>query len=196
VLQVPGIVTAPFRVLGIDPGSRVSGFGVVEARGNQLLHLAHGVLRVPGDLPLELRLAELFHGLCQALARWSPDAVAVEGVFAFRNARSALVLGHARGVALLAAAQGGRPVFEYAPAAVKRAVGAGGAASKEAVARQIRAFLGLVGPLRPDATDALAVAVCHLHRSRVVALLPERPRARRRPVSWPRLSRAVYGAPR
>jgi crossover junction endodeoxyribonuclease RuvC len=189
-------VSPPFRVLGVDPGSRFTGFGVVEARGSQLHHLAHGVLRVPGELALELRLAELFHGLCEVLARWTPDAVAVEGVFACRNARSALVLGHARGVALLAAAQGGRPVFEYAPAAVKRAVGAGGAASKEAVAKQMRLFLGLAGVLRSDATDALAVAVCHLHRARVVALLPERPRARRRPVAWPRLSRAVYGAPR
>ena len=196
MLEVQAIVSAPFRVLGIDPGSRVSGFGVVEARGSQVVHVAHGVLRLPGDLPLELRLAELFHGLCDALARWTPDAVAVEGVFAFRNARSALVLGHARGVALLAAAQGGRPVFEYAPAAVKRAVGAGGAASKEAVARQIRAFLRLGGALRPDASDALAVAMCHLHRSRVLALLPQSPRARRRPLAWPRLSRAVYGTPR
>jgi crossover junction endodeoxyribonuclease RuvC len=189
-------VPPPFRVLGIDPGSRVTGFGVVEAHGSRLVHLAHGVLRVKADLALELRLAELFHGLTAVLALWAPDAVAVEGVFAFRNARSALVLGHARGVALLAAAQGSRPVFEYAPAAVKRAVGAGGAGSKEAVAKQMRAFLGLTGLLRPDATDALAVAVCHLHRASVVALWPERPRARRRAVAWPRLSRAVYGAPR
>jgi crossover junction endodeoxyribonuclease RuvC len=189
-------VSPPFRVLGIDPGSRVTGFGVVEAQGSRLCHLAHGVLRLPGDMALEFRLAELFHGLCEVLALWAPDAVAVEGVFAFRNARSALVLGHARGVALLAAAQGGRSVFEYAPAAVKRAVGAGGAASKEGVAKQMRAFLGLTGPLRADATDALAVAVCHLHRARVVALLPPQPRARRRQVAWPRLSRAVYGAPR
>jgi crossover junction endodeoxyribonuclease RuvC len=188
-------VSPPFRVLGIDPGSRVTGFGVVETHGSRLFHLAHGALCVPGELALELRLAQLFHGLTEVLAFWTPDAVAVEGVFAFRNARSALVLGHARGVALLAAAQGGRPVFEYAPAAVKRAVGAGGAASKEAVAKQVRAFLGLSGVLRTDATDALAVAVCHLHRARV-ALLPERPRARRRAVAWPRLSRAVYGAPR
>jgi len=189
-------MAAPFRVLGIDPGSRVTGFGVVEAHGSRLCHLAHGVLRVPGDLALELRLAELFHGLAEVLARWSPDAVAVEGVFSCRNARSALVLGHARGVALLAAAQGGRPVFEYAPALVKRAVGAGGAASKEAVARQMRAFLGLTGALRADATDALAVAVCHLHRAQVVTLLQQRPRARRRAPAWPRLSRAVYGASR
>src|SRR5271165_4432369 len=186
-------MSAPFRVLGIDPGSRVTGFGVVEAHGSRLSHVTHGVLRVPGDLALELRLAELFHGLTEVLALWTPDAVAVEGVFAFRNARSALVLGHARGVALLAAAQGGRPVFEYAPALVKRAVGAGGASSKEAVARQMRAFLGLTGLLRADATDALAVAVCHLHRARVVTLLQQRPRARRRPTAWPRLSRAVYG---
>jgi len=189
-------MSAPFRVLGIDPGSRVSGFGVVEARGHRLHHLCHGVLRLAADLPLEQRLAELFRGLCQALERWGPDAVAVEGVFAFRNARSALVLGHARGVALLAAAQGGRPVFEYAPAAVKRAVGASGAASKEAVGRQVRAFLGLELPVGADATDALAVAVCHLHRARAAALLSQPPRTRRRAPPWPRLSPAVYGAPR
>lgn len=189
-------MSAPFRVLGIDPGSRVSGFGVVEARGNALHHLCHGVLRLPAELPLELRLAELFRGLSEALERWAPEEVAVEGVFAFRNARSALVLGQARGVALLAAAQGGRPVFEYAPAAVKRAVGASGGASKEAVCRQVRAFLGLDLPVGTDATDALAVAVCHLHRARVAALLPRHPRGRRRPPPWPRLSPAVYGAPR
>ncbi len=189
-------MSAPFRVLGIDPGSRVTGFGVVDAYASKLCHVAHGVLRVPSELALELRLAELFHGLSEVLARWRPDAVAVEGVFTFRNARSALVLGHARGVALLAAAQRGQPVFEYAPALVKRAVGAGGSASKEMVAKQMRAFLGLAGTLRADATDALAVAVCHLHRAQVVTLLPERPRARRRPPEWPRLSRAVYGAPR
>jgi crossover junction endodeoxyribonuclease RuvC len=189
-------MSAPFRVLGIDPGSRVSGFGVVEERGSRLQYLSHGVLRLPAELPLELRLAELFHGLCQALERWEPEAVAVEGVFAFRNARSALVLGHARGVALLAAAQGGRPVYEYAPAVVKRAVGASGAASKEAVGRQIRAFLGLERPVGADATDALAVAVCHLHRTRWEALLVERPRKGRSLEAWPRLSPAVYGAPR
>jgi crossover junction endodeoxyribonuclease RuvC len=189
-------MSTPFRVLGIDPGSRVTGFGVVEARGNQLCHLAHGVLRVSGELPLELRLAELFRGLCEVLASWTPNAVAVEGVFSCRNARSALVLGHARGVALLAAARGGQAVFEYAPAAVKRAVGAGGAASKEAVAKQMRALLGLTGALRSDATDALAVALCHLHRMRLVALLPHPPRARRRPLTWPRLSPAVYGGTR
>jgi crossover junction endodeoxyribonuclease RuvC len=80
-------MSAPFRVLGIDPGSRVTGFGVVEAHGSRLRHVAHGVLRVPGDLALELRLAELFHGLSGVLARWTPDAVAVEGVFACRTAQ-------------------------------------------------------------------------------------------------------------
>ncbi|HXX29859.1 MAG TPA: crossover junction endodeoxyribonuclease RuvC [Myxococcaceae bacterium] len=189
-------MAAPFRVLGIDPGSRVSGFGVVEARGSELHHLAHGVLRLSAELPLELRLTELFERLCAALDRWSPHAVAVEGVFAFRNARSALVLGQARGVALLAAARGGRPVFEYAPAAVKRAVGASGAASKDAVGLRVRAFLGIRVPVGADASDALAVAVCHLHRSRVAALFPGSPRGRRRPPAWPRLSPAVYGAPR
>jgi crossover junction endodeoxyribonuclease RuvC len=108
---------------------------------------------------------ELFARLSETLLHHAPTAVAVEGVFTFKNARSALVLGQARGVALLVAARAGLPVFEYAPALVKRAVGAGGAGAKEAVARAIAAFLALTDTPRTDATDALAVAVCHLHRA-------------------------------
>ena len=158
-------VLGPTRVLGIDPGSRVVGWGVVERRGGELGHVAHGVLRLDGTAPLELRLVELFGRLSETLARHAPTAVAVEGVFTFKNARSALVLGQARGVALLVAARAGVPVFEYAPATVKRSIGAGGAGAKEAVARAISAFLGIGDAPRADATDALAVAVCHLHRS-------------------------------
>jgi crossover junction endodeoxyribonuclease RuvC len=157
-------VLGPTRVLGIDPGSRVVGWGVVERRGGGLLHVAHGVLRLDASASLELRLVELFARLSETVVRHAPVAVAVEGVFTFKNARSALVLGHARGVALLVAARAGVPVFEYAPAMVKRSVGAGGAAAKEAVARAVTGFLGLDGTPRADATDALAVAVCHLHR--------------------------------
>lgn len=158
-------VLGPTRVLGIDPGSRVVGWGVVERTGNGLQHVAHGVLRLDVSAPLELRLVELFARLSETLLRHAPTAVAVEGVFTFKNARSALVLGQARGVALLVAARAGLPVFEYAPALVKRAVGAGGAGAKEAVARAISAFLALTETPRADATDALAVAVCHLHRA-------------------------------
>ncbi len=151
------------RVLGIDPGSRYTGFGVVEQRSNRLHHVGHGVLRLDSDAPLENRLHELFDGLTRAIATYAPDAVAVEGVFTFKNARSALVLGHARGVALLVAAQKSLPVHEYPPAKVKKAVGAGGASDKDAVARMVKTFLGIEVVERADATDALAVAICHLN---------------------------------
>jgi len=153
------------RVLGIDPGSRVVGWGMVEPGGPGLRHLGHGVLRLDASAPLELRLVELFARLSETLLRHAPTAVAVEGVFTFRNARSALVLGQARGVALLVAARAGLPVFEYAPAVVKRAMGVGGAGPKDAVGRAVSTFLGLEGAPAADATDALAVAVCHLHRA-------------------------------
>jgi crossover junction endodeoxyribonuclease RuvC len=154
------------RVLGIDPGSRFMGYGVVEERRGRLVHVGHGVIKVDPDDPLELRLKELHDSLLTALRLYKPQAVAVEGVFTFRNARSALILGHARGVALLAAAQVGLTVHEYPPARVKRAVGAGGAADKDAVARMVCTFLGLEEVERADASDALAVALCHLNHGR------------------------------
>lgn len=157
------------RVLGVDPGSRFMGYGVVEERRGKLAHVGHGVIKVDPDAPLHQRLLELHEALTTALHLYKPQAVAVEGVFTFRNARSALVLGHARGVALLAAAQRGLPVYEYAPAKVKKAVGAGGADGKDAVARMVKTFLKLDEIERADASDALAVAVCHLNQGRLVA---------------------------
>jgi crossover junction endodeoxyribonuclease RuvC len=154
------------RVLGIDPGSRFTGYGVVEARGTRLVHVGHGVIRADAASPLEVRLKSIFEELSAAVSLYRPQAVAVEGLFSFRNARSALVLGHARGVALLVAAQTGLPVFEYAPAKVKRSVGAGGADGKDAVARMVHTFLRVAVPERADASDALAVAICHLNQSR------------------------------
>lgn len=155
------------RVLGIDPGSRFLGYGVVEEVRGRLTHVGHGVIKTDPDAPLEHRLNEIFLGLRTAMARFQPQAVAVEGVFHHRNARSALILGHARGVALLVAAQTGLAVFEYPPARVKKAVGAGGADGKDAVARMVTTFLQLTEPVeRADATDALAVAICHLNYGR------------------------------
>jgi crossover junction endodeoxyribonuclease RuvC len=154
------------RVLGIDPGSRFTGYGVVEAAGSRLTHVGHGVIRADARAPLETRLKQIFEQLSEAVALFRPEAVAVEGLFTFRNARSALVLGHARGVALLVAAQTGLPVFEYAPARVKKAVGAGGGDGKEAVARMVHLFLRVSGLERADASDALAVAICHLAQQR------------------------------
>lgn len=164
------------RVLGIDPGSRFTGFGVVEQQGSRLRHIGHGVIRLDGDAALELRLDELYKGLCVAADLYRPDAVAVEGVFTFKNARSALILGHARGIALLVAAQRALGVFEYPPARVKKAVGAGGSGDKDAVARMVKTFLGLPEVERADASDALAVAICHLNHSRQSVAVPQAPR--------------------
>ncbi len=156
------------RVLGVDPGSRFMGYGVVEEKRGRLVHVGHGVIKVDEAAPLASRLKDLHAALSEALSRYRPEAVAVEGVFTFRNARSALVLGHARGVALLAAAQAGLSVHEYAPAKVKKSVGAGGADGKDAVARMVRTFLDLEASAleRADASDALAVALCHLNHGR------------------------------
>ncbi len=155
------------RVLGIDPGSRFLGYGVVEERNRQLIHVGHGVVRA-GSGPLAERLKVIFVELTLAVEAFRPNAVAVEGVFSHKNARSALILGHARGVALLLAAQAGLEVHEYAPARVKRAVGAGGNDSKDVVARMVCAALKIEGHLeRDDAYDALAVALCHLSHARI-----------------------------
>ena len=166
------------RVIGIDPGSRSLGYGVVEERRGRLVHVAHGVIRASPDARLEQRLQGIFSALLSAIALHHPDAAAVEGVFAFRNPRSALILGQARGVALLVAAQRGLPVHEYAPARVKRSVGAGGASDKEAVARMVNGFLRLPQPPSADATDALAVAICHLNHARFGRVQPQSTSAR------------------
>lgn len=160
------MVATSLRVLGIDPGSRFLGFGLVELKGRRATHVGSGVLRLDGGAPLAQRLQQIFVELGQVVRAFRPDAMAVEGVFTHKNARSALILGHARGIALLLAAQGGLPVFEYAPARVKRSVGAGGNDSKGSVARMVTMQLGLSQPLaRADAYDALAVALCHLHQA-------------------------------
>jgi crossover junction endodeoxyribonuclease RuvC len=155
------------RVLGIDPGSRFLGYGVVELRQNKSTHVVSGVVRADGKSPLHSRLATIYAELKAVIDVYRPEAVAVEGVFTHKNARSALILGHARGVALLLAAQAGLDVHEYAPARVKKSVGAGGNDSKDAVARMVERLLLLPEPLeRSDAYDALAVALCHVHQFR------------------------------
>jgi len=154
------------RVLGIDPGSRFMGYGVIEERQGRLVHVGHGVIKADPDAPLEHRLQTLHVELEAAMREYRPQAVAVEGLFTFRNARSALILGHARGVALLVAAQQGLAVSEYPPAKVKRSVGASGGSGKDAVAQMVKRFLDLDVIERSDASDALAVAICHLNHSR------------------------------
>ena len=172
------MVATSLRVLGVDPGSRFLGFGLVELRHRRATYLASGVIRLDGDAPLAHRLQQIYVELGQVLRAFKPHAVSVEGVFTHKNARSALILGHARGIALLLAAQADLPVFEYAPARVKRSVGSGGNDSKGSVARMVTMQLGLTEPLsRADAYDALAVALCHVHQAG--AALPTSTAARR-----------------
>lgn len=156
------------RILGVDPGSRSTGWGLVSlGRGGGLTPLDQGVFRLPEDRTLAERLACLHLELSRLLADQAPGEVAVEDLYVARNVRSALTLGHARGVILLACAQAGLPVYEYPANTIKQAVlgQAGRAATKERVGFMVRAILGLdeiPGPA--DVTDALACAICHAHR--------------------------------
>ena len=148
------------RILGIDPGSRATGFGVIDAAGQVARVVDHGVIRVPGDLALAERLSHLYRELGTVLERHDPDEVAIEEVFTSRNARSALVLGQARGVLLLAAGER-CAVHEYAARAVKKAVAGYGQADKQQMVRMVQALLDLARPPAQDAADALAIALCH-----------------------------------
>ena len=154
------------RVLGIDPGSRIVGYALVEvdeaARGPvSLRYVECGVIQPPASGSFPQRLREIAAGLREVLADLGPTEVAVESAFVKRSPAAALKLGHARGVALLCAAEAGVPIHEYAPARVKRAVTGNGAASKPQVQRMVQALIGLKRAPRADAADALAVAICH-----------------------------------
>ena len=150
-------------VLGIDPGSRRCGYGVVERRGTRLELVESGVL-APGARPMAERLARILEGLAEVIDRSRPAEVSVEQVFTGVSARSALVLGQARGVARAAAARAGLPVFEYAPSEVKLAFTGSGRASKDQMLRTARMLLGAAAGGLSDEADAIALAVCHLAR--------------------------------
>lgn len=154
------------RVLGIDPGSLHTGYGVIEASGSQLRLLACGTISPGKDLPLASRLAAIHRSLCEVIERMAPASVAVEGVYHAANARSALVLGHARGAALVAAAAASIEVVEYAASEIKRSVSGSGRAGKEQVSRMVGLLLGGAVPGDEHAADALAAAICHLNRCR------------------------------
>ncbi|NUN13173.1 MAG: crossover junction endodeoxyribonuclease RuvC [Myxococcales bacterium] len=152
------------RVVGIDPGSRLLGWGVVESHGSRLRHIDNGVIVPPVDADLPSRLLYLHQGVVQVITDYQPNCAAVEDVFLAKNAQSALKLGQARGVALLAAAVFRLPVFEYAPTSIKRSVVGNGRADKHQVQQMVRALLGLAETAQEDASDALAVAICHCHQ--------------------------------
>lgn len=153
------------RILGLDPGLRHTGWGLVEADGSRLRFLAAGAVHSRNQDPLAARLDQIYRGLAQVIDRWRPDAVAVEETVVNRNPGSSLRLGHARGVVLLAAAHGGSPVAEYGSMEVKRAVTGTGHAEKVQVAMMVKVLLPGCDAAGGDATDALAVAVCHAHHA-------------------------------
>ncbi|HEX4418542.1 MAG TPA: crossover junction endodeoxyribonuclease RuvC [Kofleriaceae bacterium] len=162
------------RILGLDPGSRVCGYGVIDERGGELAYVECGLLTAPEHRPMEHRLGELARGLSEVIAELRPEAVAVEDVFSYQNPRSALALAQARGMALAVIGLAGLSVASYAPALVKKAVSGSGRADKAQIARMVQALIGLRSLPRADATDALAVAITHGRQLRpmVARLVP------------------------
>lgn len=151
------------RIIGIDPGLRRCGWGVIEAEGNRLGFVACGTLTPPVDADLAVRLAELHEGLIALLERFAPDEAAVEETFVNQGARSALLLGQARGVALMTPAARGLPVAEYAANLVKKSVVGTGHAEKGQIGLMVRTLLPTADFKGADAADALAIAICHAH---------------------------------
>ncbi len=158
--------------LGIDPGTATMGYGVV-AGADEPVSVAYGVLRTPSDEPMPARLLTLYDGVRALIARHRPDVLAIEQLLFGRNVTTALAVGQARGVVLLAAAQAGLPVAEYKPAQVKEAVVGYGKAEKHQMQEMVRLLLRLPETPHPDdAADALAVAICHVHTARFHTRLP------------------------
>jgi crossover junction endodeoxyribonuclease RuvC len=153
-------------ILGIDPGSRVTGWAAVGRDGRRLSRVASGAINLPARADLAVRLAHLQIEIEAVIARVGPGAVAVEDIFTHRNARSALALGQARGVVLAAAARRDLPVFAYPPATVKRAVCGHGRAEKPQVQRMVQVLLALPQTSPEDESDAMAIAICHALRQR------------------------------
>jgi len=157
------------RILGIDPGSRICGYGVVDEDGGALRYVECGVLTAPEDWAMERRLGEIARGLRDVIAELSPAVVAVEDVFVHQNARSGLALAQARGMALAVIGLAGLTVASYPPASVKKAVSGSGRADKDQIARMVQSLIGLKTLPRADATDALAVAITHGRSVRPIA---------------------------
>jgi crossover junction endodeoxyribonuclease RuvC len=157
------------KVFGIDPGSARTGYGCVQSNGTRHRLIACGAIATPASNSFPQKLQIIHAELTTLIARHKPDCVAIENLFHAANARSALKLGHARGVAMLAAVEAGVPIVEYTPAEVKQSVVGYGRAEKGQVQLMIQLLLGLGTPPTPhDASDALAIAVCHLHRMRTI----------------------------
>jgi len=162
------------RVLGVDPGTVTMGYGVIESRNDEVALVAYGALECPERSPMGERLSFLYAELGKLMARYQPEAVAIEQPFVAKNVRSALAIGKAQAVAILVAANTGIASYEYTPAQVKQRVANYGASGKEQIQEMVRLQLGLAEVPRPsDAADALAVAICHWHEIRLANLLAD-----------------------
>ena len=173
------------RIFGIDPGSDRTGYGCVETDGSRHRIITSGAIKTATSASFPEKLLQIHTGLAALLVECRPDSVAIENLFYANNARSALKLGHARGVAMLAAVELGLPVAEYTPAEVKRAVVGYGRAEKHQVQHMVKLILGLdVAPTPHDASDALAIAICHSHSLGPVGLATPKPSKLRAETSW------------
>jgi crossover junction endodeoxyribonuclease RuvC len=159
------------RILGIDPGSRVTGFGIIDVKQGRRSHVLSGDIPLSGDA-LTDRLGQIFRRVIDLVETYQPDEMAIERVFMARNADSALKLGQARGAAICGAVQSAVPVSEYSPREIKQAVVGRGSAAKEQVQHMTRVLLNLRTELRADQADALAVALCHSHVRETLRRIP------------------------
>ncbi len=160
------------KILGIDPGTLIMGYGAIESRDDELVLIDYGALNCPARSPIGERLSYLYSELSRIISRHNPDVVAIEQPFMAKNVKSALAIGKAQAVAILAAASQGIPTYEYTPAQIKQRVANYGASSKEQIQEMVRLQLGLSQVPQPnDAADALAVAICHLRETHLASLL-------------------------
>lgn len=168
-------------ILGIDPGSRKTGYGVVQIDQGKPVYLSSGIIRLPVDEPLGPRLGVLFASLLEIIDQYQPEQLAIEQVFMARSADAALKLGHARGAAMAACVFRGMATFEYAARQIKQAVVGTGAAHKEQVQHMVKTLLRLPGTPKEDAADALAAALCHFHSRQAELRMTAGSRSRRQP---------------
>jgi len=161
-------------VLGVDPGTAITGYGLVREEDGGLTLVDYGVITTPADQPLPERLQTIYRGLADVARKHQPQQAAVEELFFSRNVRTALSVGHARGVALLALVDAGLAIHEYKPLEIKQAITGYGGAGKQQVQEMVRLLLNLDHVPQPDdAADAVAVAVCHIHSARMTALIED-----------------------
>ena len=162
------------RILGIDPGTLVVGYGIIDSQADEMSLVCCNALTCSRHSPLGERLSYLYDKLTEVISTYQPDAVAIEQPFVSRNVRTALAIGKAQAMAILAASQRGIPTYEYSPAQVKRVVADYGASSKEQVQKMVGIQLGMAQPPQPsDAADALAVAICHLREVHLKEMVAE-----------------------